>query len=188
MIGGCLPHARPARQHLIGLSGETMRVQDKSGVNLVRMAAVLLAASTALASIPAAAEGSGSATTTSANLETVRFGSWGVDLGSRDDKVKPGDDFQRYASGKWLDTHPIPADQASNGVGYETYLRNQERLQSIITGAPKDSQIGALYASYMDEPRLEQLDATPLKADLARVDAIKDKAEFTRDMARSNAD
>src|SRR5215213_7493620 len=122
MIGGCVDQPPPARQHLIGLSGETMRVQDKSGFGLVRMAAVLLAASTALASISAAAEGSGSASTaTSTNVETVRFGSWGVDLGARDDKVKPGDDFQRYASGKWLDTHPIPADQASNGVGYETY-------------------------------------------------------------------
>src|SRR5919107_1974136 len=70
----------------------------------------------------------------------VRFGTWGVDISTRDLSVKPGDDFQRYAAGKWLDTHEIPADQASNGVGYETYLRNQERLQSIITGAPKDSQ------------------------------------------------
>jgi putative endopeptidase len=162
-----------------------MRVQGKSGFAFIRAAAVLLAASTALASIAAGAEGT---TTTSANVETVRFGSWGVDLGARDDKVKPGDDFQRYASGKWLDTHPIPADQASNGVGYETYLRNQERLQSIITSAPKDSQIGALYASYMDEARLNQLDAEPLKADLARIDAIQDKAAFTLDMARSVAE
>ena len=66
--------------------------------------------------------------------------------------------------------------------------RNQERLQAIITGAPKDSQLGALYASYMDEARLEQLDAAPLMADLARVDAIKSKTEFAKEMANSFSD
>ena len=78
-----------------------------------------------------------------------------------------------------MDATEIPADKSQNGVGSEVNDRNQERLQSIVTGAPKDSQLGALYASYMDEARLEQLDAAPLKADLARVDAIKTKAEFT---------
>ncbi len=163
-----------------------MRFPNKSRFAFARTAAVLLMASTTLAAAPVPQGKSDAAT--SGNVETVRFGSWGVDLSARDVNVKPGDDFQRYAMGKWLDTHPIPADQASNGVGYETYLRNQDRLQSIVTGSPKDSQIGALYASYMDEARLEQLGDTPLKADLARIDAIKDKAEFARDMARSNAD
>ena len=55
-------------------------------------------------------------------------------------------------------------------------------------GAPKDSQLGAFYASYMDEARLEQLDAAPLKPDLARVDAIKTKADLTRYMAQSFGD
>jgi putative endopeptidase len=164
-----------------------MRIQGTNGFGLVRAAAVLLATSTVLASEPTLAEVSARAST-AASVKTVHFGSWGVDLSARDDKVKPGDDFQRYASGKWLDTHPIPADQPSNGVGFETYLRNQERLQSIITGAPKDSQIGALYASYMDEGRLEQLDAEPLKADLARIDAIQDKAAFARDMGHNHGD
>ncbi|MHC4048243.1 hypothetical protein, partial [Bradyrhizobium sp. 23AC] len=49
--------------------------------------------------------------------------------------------------------------------------------------APKDSQLGAFYASYMDEARLEQLDEAPLKPELARVDAIKTKAQLTRFMA-----
>ena len=40
----------------------------------------------------------------------------------------------------------------------------------------------------MDEARLEQLDAAPLKADLDRVDAIKSKAEFASFMAASLGD
>ena len=94
------------------------------------------------------------------------------------------DDFQRYASGKWLDTNEIPADKSSNGIGSELNDRNQDQLRTIVMGAPKDGQLGAFYASYMDEARLEQLDAAPLKADLRRVDAINSKAEFTSFMAR----
>ena len=113
----------------------------------------------------------------------VLYGTWGVDITTRDLSVNPGDDFQRYAAGKWLDTHAIPADKSQNGIGSELADRNQEQLRAIVMTAPADSQLGAFYQSYMDEPRLEQLDDKPLKPDLARVDAIKSKAEFTRYMA-----
>ncbi|HEX2802725.1 MAG TPA: M13 family metallopeptidase [Sphingomicrobium sp.] len=153
-------------------------------VSKSRLCALLLACS-ALAAIPAAAQTSAPAATAP---ETVRFGTWGVDLDTRDLSVKPGDDFQRYALGKWLDATEIPADQGSAGVGYDTYNRNQERLRSIIMSAPKDSQLGALYGSWMDEARLEQLDSKPLQADLDRVAAIRTKAEFTRHMAATLSD
>jgi putative endopeptidase len=87
-----------------------------------------------------------------------------------------------------MDANDIPADKSQNGVGSELSDRNQEQLRAIVLTAPKDSQIGALYASYLDEARLEQLDDTPLKADLARVDAIASKADFTRYMAGTHAD
>jgi putative endopeptidase len=115
----------------------------------------------------------------------VHFGTWGVDLSTRDLSVKPGDDFQRYAAGKWMDATDIPADKSSNGVGSELNDRNQEQLRAIVAGSPADSQIGAFYKSYMDEARLEQLDAVPLKADLDRIAAIKTKAEFTKSMVDS---
>ena len=146
-----------------------------------RAAAVLLACSALqpLAAQPQAAP---------AAPQPVHFGSWGVDISARDLSVKPGDDFQRYASGKWMDANDIPADKSQNGVGSELNDRNQEQLRSIVMGAPKDSQLGAFYASFMDEARVEQLDAAPLKADLARVDAIQSKAEFARFMADTHAD
>ena len=148
---------------------------------------VALLACSALSAVPAAAQQPGAPPAVS-EPKVVRFGTWGVDIGTRDLSVRPGDDFQRYAAGKWLDTNEIPADKSQNGVGSELADRNQEQLRAIVMGAPKDSQLGAFYASYMDEARLEQLDAAPLKADLARVDAIKTKAEFTSFMAKSNSD
>ena len=118
----------------------------------------------------------------------VRFGTWGVDIGTRDLAVKPGDDFQRYASGKWLDANRIPADKSQNGVGSELNDRNQEQLRAIVMGAPKDSQLGAFYASYMDEARLEQLDAAPLKADLDRGRGDHDQDRFRALHGRHPAD
>ena len=123
-----------------------------------------------------------------AAAQEVQFGTWGVDIATRDLSVNPGDDFQRYAAGKWMDENDIPADKSQNGVGSELNDRNQEQLRSIVMGSPADSQIGAFYKSYMDEARLEQLDAAPLKADLDRVAAIATKAEFTSHMASTFAD
>ena len=118
----------------------------------------------------------------------IRYGTWGVDVSTRDTSVNPGDDFQRYASGKWLDANPIPADKTSNGIGSEVNDRNQERLRAIVMSAPKDSQLGALFASYLDEARLEQLDMAPLKPDLDRVAAISSKADFVKHMAATAGD
>jgi len=147
------------------------------------MTAVLLACS-AMSANPALAQ-QATAGVTDTETKVVHFGSWGVDLGTRDTSVNPGDDFQRYAAGKWMDSTEIPADKSQNGVGSELADRNQGQLRAIVTGSPKDSQIGAFYASYMDEARLEQLDAAPLKADLDRIDAIRTKAEFAKSMADS---
>ena len=150
-------------------------------------AAALLLACTALTAVPAVAQPAATAAATS-QPQTMRFGTWGVDLSTRDLSVKPGDDFQRYAAGTWMDANDIPADKSQNGVGSELNDRNQEQLRSIVIGSPKDSQIGALYASYMDEALLEKLDAAPLQADLAHVAAIQTKDEFRRFMAGSHKD
>ena len=149
-----------------------------SSRHVSRFGAMLLACS-ALVAIPALAQEAPT---------VVHFGKWGVDLTTRDTSVKPGDDFQRYAAGKWMDENEIPADKSQNGVGSELNDRNQEQLRAIVASSPADSQIGAFYKSYMDEARVEQLDAAPLKADLARVAAIKTKAEFTKSMANAFSD
>jgi putative endopeptidase len=149
--------------------------------------AVLLAAGSMLAFAPAAAQAAPAATaSTTGTLGQVKsYGSWGVDLTARDMSVRPGDDFDNYANGAWRAKTQIPADQASAGVGYDVYNLTQDQLRAVVSKAPTDGKIGALYASFMDEARLEQLDAKPLMADLAKVAAIKDKSEIARFMGRS---
>src|SRR5574338_474766 len=153
-----------------------------------RLGAVLLACSAL--SVPAAAQPSSSTATPTelSGSKGVHFGTWGVELGTRDLSVKPGDDFQRYASGKWMDETDIPADKSSNSIGSEMNDRNQEQLREIVMGAPADSQLGAFYTSYMNAALLEQLDMKPLQADLARVDAIQSKNQFRSFMASTMKD
>lgn len=142
----------------------------------IRAAAAVLAASTALTAGAAVAQ-----TTQKAHL-----GTWGVDLTSRDLSVKPGDDFQKYASGAWLAKTQIPADKPEVGSFYEVFDLTQDQMKALVTSAPATSKYGAMYQSMMDESRVEALGITPLKPDLAKVAAIKSKAEFARHMGETN--
>jgi len=163
--------------------GDIMSVVSVRNLRGFRMALLLGACAPLAMAAPSVAADTAATANTS-----IHYGTWGVDLKSRDLKANPGDDFERYASGAWMDATEIPADKSSNSVGSDVNDRNQDRLQTIVTGSTKDSQLGALYASYMDEARLEQLDAAPLKADLERINAIKNKAEFATFMASTLSD
>lgn len=110
------------------------------------------------------------------------IGDFGIDLASRDLDTKPGDDFERYASGKWIDAAKIPDDRPQTGSFLTLFESVQSELQGLITDAPASSKYGAMYASFMDEKRAEQVGLAPLKADLAEVRKVTDKTEFARFM------
>jgi len=107
------------------------------------------------------------------------YGDWGVDLTAGDKSVSPGANFDKYANGAWAARTQIPADQGSAGVGYDVYNRSQDQLRTLIETAEPSTQIGALYKSFVDEAKVEAVDDKPLKADLAKIAAIKTKADFT---------
>ena len=120
------------------------------------------------------------------------IGEWGFDPATIDASVKPGDDFNRYASGKWLDATTIPADRASWSVWDVLYDEAQEQLKAIIessaanpTSSPEAERIGAFYASYMDEARVNALGAAPLEPGLADIRAAASRADIARLMGDS---
>jgi putative endopeptidase len=121
----------------------------------------------------------------------VHYGPWGVDLTAADPAVAPGDNFFRYAQGAWYAEAVIPPDHGSAGVGRDVTDRTELQLRTLIENAaqnpktPTASQIGAFYGAWMDEARLETLDDKPLKADLARIAAVPDKAAFSILMAKT---
>ena len=108
----------------------------------------------------------------------------GIDTQFIDPSVRPQDDFFTYLNGKWLKSTEIPADKASWGTFMALRDDAQTHLRTIIEAAQKDThkkqgtdvqKIGDLYASFMDEARLEQLGTKPLAGELQRIRTLKDK-------------
>jgi predicted metalloendopeptidase len=106
--------------------------------------------------------------------------------------VRPQDDFYDYLNGKWMKTTEIPADKSSWGSFMELRENTLPQLRGIIekvaAGNPASAtdaqRIGDFYASFMDEARLEQLGAAPLKGELDKIAALKDKSELPALLAR----
>jgi putative endopeptidase len=108
----------------------------------------------------------------------------GIDTQYIDTSVRPQDDFFTYLNGKWLKSTEIPADKASWGTFMKLRDDAQENSRGIIEAAHKDKtkkagtdvqKIGDLYASFMDEARLETLGTKPLAGELQRIRTLKDK-------------
>ncbi len=115
----------------------------------------------------------------------------GVDLQYVDQSVRPQDDLYRHLNGKWLDSFQIPADKGSYGSFTYLYDATQEQLRVIVdgldgSGDAEARKIADLYASFMDESRLEALGLKPLQAEFAAIDAISDKKEIPALIAHLN--
>jgi putative endopeptidase len=109
------------------------------------------------------------------------LGTFGFNVDGMDESVAPGDDFVRYAVGKWIDTTDIPPDRSSVTSVSVIKEKTSARVHDIIAEAaaadtPEGSdsrKIGDYFTSFMDEARIEQLGATPLKSELDAIAAIK---------------
>jgi len=124
------------------------------------------------------------------SLQAPRMGTWGFDLNNRDLSVKPGDDFFRYADGKGVDAMTIPPDRSRFGA-FDTLVelssaRSRALIESPGPGAPgsEEAKIKALYASFMDQKRLESLGAKPMQPELNAIKAVKTKAQMARLMGK----
>jgi len=111
----------------------------------------------------------------------------GLDLAGLDRSVRPGDDFFRYANGSWTAANEIPPDRSSWGsaeiLDDLTRKRTSDLIQSAGKGAAPGSEaykVGAYYSAYMDEATIEAAGLSPLQPQLARIDAIKDRASLAR--------
>ncbi|HET9272500.1 MAG TPA: M13 family metallopeptidase, partial [Vicinamibacterales bacterium] len=109
----------------------------------------------------------------------------GLDLTAVDAAVRPQDDLYRHANGRWLDRTPMPPDRVSYGAFTEIADRADADLHAIIldlsrtrhgAGSPRQ-QIADLFASHMDDARVEWLGLDPIRADLARIDSIRTHAD-----------
>lgn len=110
----------------------------------------------------------------------------GIDLKGVDHTVQPGNNFFDYANGNWLKTAQIPADRSSTGTFLQVYELAEKRTASMIQGIAKqhaaagsnERKIADFYAAYMNETAIEQHGLTPLKDQLAQIDAIKTRDDL----------
>ncbi len=117
----------------------------------------------------------------------------GVVVADMDRSLQPGDDFYRYSNGAWLRTNVIPADRASVSVFSQLAELSDHRVSGLIdsvanssdAAAPATRKIADLYHSYMDEAAIEARGLTPLKAEFAAIEAIRDKRGLARALGQS---
>jgi putative endopeptidase len=122
------------------------------------------------------------------------YGAWGIDLTAMDRRIKPGDDFNRYASGSWLARTEIPADKPMASLRYEMTDRTQARLHDLLEAAaaaaaarPSSLQdkAGLFYKAFMDEPQLEALGAKPIERELKAIRDAHDRDDIAALMGRN---
>jgi len=117
----------------------------------------------------------------------------GIDLSAMDRSVRPQDDLFRYVNGTWLANTPFPAEYASAGIGIMLFEKAQEDVQKILLEAaaagdaatPAMQRLGDMYASFMDEARVEALGVKPLAPVFAEIAAIDGPAALARFFGRA---
>ncbi len=117
----------------------------------------------------------------------------GLLLSGFDRQVRAQNDLFRFANGQWLQTTEIPADRTRVGAFDTLDDQSELHLRTIVeqsatsrspAGTP-DQRIGDFYSSFMDTARLDSLGVAPLKASLARIDALTSPADLLRYFAES---
>ena len=60
------------------------------------------------------------------------WGTFGIQTANQDTSAKPGDDFNRFVNGKWIDATEIPADRTSVGSFVQLRDLSEVRMHAIL--------------------------------------------------------
>ncbi len=107
-------------------------------------------------------------------------------------KIRPQDDLFRHANQSWMESTPIPADKSSYGSFMMLFEEAERAIRTIIEeaqDAPAGSErrkFGDLYASFLDEARIEELGATPLSSHLERADRVSTVGDLLRTIGETS--
>jgi len=126
-----------------------------------------------------------------------KIGSFGVDLSVRDLSVRPGDDFNRHASGQWLNSYELKDYQTS--FGSFTSLREDSEAQTRqifdalatrkdLAPGSNEQKIRDFYNSYMNRDARNAAGIKPLKPVLDKIAAINSLTALVRAFGDSDVD
>lgn len=100
--------------------------------------------------------------------------------------VDPTQDFYHYANGGWIKNNPLPSDRSRYGSFDALADRNEIQIKEIFSELSDQEneegsvaqKIGDYYAIGMDSIKLNSEGISPLKPELARIEALKTKADL----------
>lgn len=117
----------------------------------------------------------------------------GIDQSQFDAAVRAQDDFYRHVNGHWLKNHPVPSDKSNYGSFSKLADDAEAQLKTIIEESANakdkkagsdEQKVGDYYSAYMNEAKADELGIKPIEAELAAIDAIKDRKELGKLFAR----
>jgi putative endopeptidase len=119
----------------------------------------------------------------------------GLDLSGFDKTVRPQDDLFRFVNGAWLERTSIPADRVTYGMFLELADRVEADIRTIAEAAidkghrarGAERQIANLYASVIDQDRVEARGLDPVRRDLQRIEEVKSARELAAEAGRLSA-
>ncbi|WP_044561770.1 M13 family metallopeptidase [Azospirillum sp. B4] len=110
-------------------------------------------------------------------------------------QIDAGKDFFRHANGGWLEETAIPPDRPGYSTATQLTQAAEAHVHEMLedaarAGAPADgeaAQVGAYYAAFMDEARVEALGGRPLHGELTRLRLAATRATLAEMMGQANA-
>lgn len=117
-----------------------------------------------------------------------------------DAAIRPQDDLFGHVNGLWLETVEIPADLSTTGGFIDLMLESEAEVGDILREASAASangeaaagtdrqRIGDLFASFMDEDRVEALGLRPVAQELAGIQALEDVGGLVELLGRLQRD
>ncbi|HEV2166928.1 MAG TPA: M13 family metallopeptidase [Thermoplasmata archaeon] len=114
-------------------------------------------------------------------------------IGHMDPAADCRQDFYRYASGKWVDSHPVPADKSRWSAFDELLDRNFRLIHGLLdeasasrrgNGASPRRKVGDFYAAALDRATRTRLGTRPIRTALGQIAAVQGRSGIPSLIAR----
>ena len=123
---------------------------------------------------------------------SAELGSFGVELDARDESVKPGNDFFKYAGGTWYKNFEIPSDKTRFGAFDKLAERSETQIKELVEEIskgtnlnPEQQMVSDFYAAYMDTDAANAKGLAPITPILEKINNIENKKSLMAAFGRS---